>query len=171
MVKNGEKWAINRANFKKMSELPQMQQPYGDEFLKQLDDKRRVTIPAKWRFKGDDADNSYFAIATSYGSIEVLPPQRTAVLLENISKISIANPAKRKALARFLKNSCTFGCDKQGRVMLTEAILNHAGIKKEVCMVGMGSSFELWDPKRRDEWLNEDDDSIDEASLLEELGV
>ena len=55
--------------------------------------------------------------------------------------------------------------------MLTEAILNHAGIKKEVCMVGMGSSFELWDPKRRDQWLNEDDDSIDEASLLEELGV
>ena len=153
-----------------MSEIPQFTQPYADEFVKQLDDKRRVTIPAKWRFKGEDADNSYFAIATSYGSISVLPPQRTAILLENISKISIANPAKRRALARFMKNSCTFGCDKQGRVMLSEAILNHAGIKKDICMVGMGSSFELWDPKRRDKWL-EEDDSVDEASLLEELGM
>lgn len=154
-----------------MPELPQTYQPYADEFVKQLDDKRRITIPAKWRFKGDDADNSYFAIATSYGSIAVLPPQRTAILLENISKISIANPAKRKALARFLKNSCTFGCDKQGRVMLSEAVLAHAGIKKDICMVGMGSSFELWDPVRRNKWMEDDTDSVDEASLLEELGM
>ena len=154
-----------------MAEIAQSYQPYADEFIKQLDDKRRVTIPAKWRFKGDDADNSYFAIATSYGSIAVLPPQRTAILLENISKISIANQAKRRALAKFLKNSCTFGCDKQGRVMLSEAVLAHAGITKDICMVGMGSSFELWNPQRREKWLADDSETVDEASLMEELGM
>ena len=35
---------------------------YAGKFSKQLDEKRRITIPAKWRFKGDDAENSYLAM-------------------------------------------------------------------------------------------------------------
>lgn len=170
MVKNGEKWAIDRAKRTKMAELPHREKPCIGEFTKQLDEKRRITIPAKWRFDGDNADDAYIAIATNYGSIEVLPPSRAAALMENISKISIVNPDKRKALARFLKASCTFGCDKQGRIMLSEPILKRAGIKKDVCLVGMGTSFELWDPKRRDEWMSEGDDA-DDISIAEELGL
>ena len=152
--------------------LELIQQACGEQFTKQLDDKRRVTLPSKWRFNGDDAENSYFAIATKYGAITVLPPKRTAKLLENISKISIANSAKRKALARFLENSCTLSCDKQGRIMLSEAILKHAGITKDILMVGMGDTFDLWNPERRQKWLEEDNgDEIDEESLLEELGM
>ena len=144
---------------------------YAGDFVKQLDDKRRVTIPAKWRFEGDTADDAYLAIVTNYGAIEVLPPQRASILLENISKISIANPAKRRALARFMQDSCTFGCDKQGRVMLSEAILNRVGITKDICLSGMLTSFELWNPERREQFLAEEDDSIDESALLEDLGV
>ena len=154
-----------------MMEVSQRQKPCIGEFTKQLDEKRRLTIPAKWRFDGDNADDAYIAIATNYGSIEVLPPARAQALMENISRISIANPAKRKALARFLQDSCTFGCDKQGRAMLSESILKRAGIGKDVYMVGMGTSFELWDPKRRESWMNEDDPSVDDISIAEELGL
>ena len=38
---------------------------YAGKFSKQLDEKRRITIPAKWRFKGDDAENSYLAGKTN----------------------------------------------------------------------------------------------------------
>ena len=154
-----------------MPELPQKFKTYASKFVKQLDEKRRVTSPSKWRFEGDDADNAYLAIVTSYGAIEVLPPQRAAIILENISKISVANPAKRRVLAKFLENSCTFGCDKQGRIMLNEDILKRAGIEKDVCLAGMGTSFELWNPQKREEWLAQSDDSIDEISLAEELGM
>jgi len=143
---------------------------YAGEFNKQLDEKRRVTIPSKWRFRGDEADNSYLAIPTVYGSISVLPPTMMAELHAKISKISMANPEKRRALSKFMSQSCTFGCDKQGRVMLGEAILKRAGVKKDVRMVGMGSTFEIWDPETRDAWLGESA-SEDDAALLEELGL
>ena len=78
-----------------MPELLQEPNFYAGEFSKQLDEKRRVTIPAKWRFKGDEAENSYLAIPTTYGSISVMPPQMIADLHSKISKISMANPAKR----------------------------------------------------------------------------
>ena len=74
-------------------------------------------------------------------------------------------------MARFLQDSCTFGCDKQGRAMLSESILKRAGIGKDVYMVGMGTSFELWDPKRRESWMNEYDPSVDDISIAEELGL
>ena len=126
-----------------MSEVSTEPNFYAGEFSKQLDEKRRVTIPAKWRFKGDEAENSYLAIPTTYGSISVMPPQMIADLHSKISKISMANPAKRKALSKFLSKSCTFGCDKQGRIMLGETILSHVGIAKDVCLVGMGATFAL----------------------------
>lgn len=104
---------------------------YAGKFSKQLDEKRRITIPAKWRFKGDDAENSYLAMPTTYGSIAVLPPSMTADLYQKISKISMTNPAKRRAVQRWMEQSSTFGCDKQGRVMLDEDLLKLAGIKRK----------------------------------------
>ena len=166
MGKIGGKWRKNKS----MPELLQEPNFYAGEFSKQLDEKRRVTIPAKWRFKGDEAENSYLAIPTTYGSISVMPPQMIADLHSKISKISMANPAKRKALSKFLSKSCTFGCDKQGRIMLGETILSHVGINKDVCLVGMGATFEIWDPKAREKWLGESSEQ-DEIALLEELGL
>jgi len=146
---------------------------YAGKFSKQLDEKRRVTIPAKWRFKGDIEENSYLAIPTTYGSISVLPPSVKAELLQKISKISMANPSKRRVLQRWMEQSDTFGCDKQGRAMLNEELLMTAGITKDICMVGMGSTFEIWNPQKRKEWLGETNETTkaEDAALLEELGL
>ena len=99
-----------------------------------------------------------------------MPPRMIADLHSKISKISMANPAKRKALSKFLSKSCTFGCDKQGRIMLGETILSHVGIAKDVCLVGMGATFEIWNPETRAKWLGESSEQ-DEVALLEELGL
>ena len=155
--------------------MPETQQElifYAGEFEKQLDDKRRVTIPAKWRFKGDNSENSYFAIPTLYGAVSVLPPSMMRQLLDKISKISMANAQKRRVLSKFMSQSCTFGCDKQGRIMLDETTLARAGIKKTAKLVGMGATFEIWDPERRNKWLAQSEgDGAEDAALLEELGL
>ena len=46
------------------------------------------------------------------------------------------------------------------------------GITKDILMVGMGDTFDLWNPERRQKWLESDDgEEIDEETLLEELGM
>ena len=156
-----------------MSEEHTVGDTYAGTFMKVLDEKRRITIPAKWRFKDDDGENSYLAILVKYGTynaVRVMPPDMAAELRSKISKIPITNVAKQRALAKFLQNACTFGCDKQGRIMLDESILAKADIKKEVCMAGMGANFDLWNPEHRADWLGESPDD-DDTALLEELGI
>ncbi len=143
---------------------------YADVFAKQLDEKHRLCIPAKWRFKGDEGENSYLAILTNYNAILVMPPDMAAELRSKISKISIANPQKRRALAKFMENACTFGCDKQGRIKLNDTILTKAQITKEACFAGMGGTFEIWNPKLREQWLGESSPE-DDAALIEEFGI
>ena len=60
-------------------------------------------------------------------------------------------------------------CD-EGRIMLDESILTKAHITKEVCLAGMNSTFEIWNPKHRDEWLGESTPE-DDINLLEDLGI
>lgn len=141
------------------------------EYTKTLDDKRRVALPSKWRFLGDDSEETYLAIqATSYKAIIVMPPEKTALLREKISRISIANPNKRRALAKFLQNAQTFGCDKQGRIMLSEALLKYADISKDVCIAGNELDFEIWNPKLRAKWLAQST-AEDDTALIEEFGI
>jgi DNA-binding transcriptional regulator/RsmH inhibitor MraZ len=54
--------------------------------------------------------------------------------------------------------------------MLGETILSHVGIAKDVCLVGMGATFEIWNPETRAKWLGESSEQ-DEVALLEELGL
>ncbi len=137
---------------------------YAGAFTRPLDEKRRFTIPAKWR--GD----SFLAMPNTYGAITVLPPEMVEKIYEAVSKVSLANPQKRRAISLILERSEPFGCDKQGRVMLGEEILAHAGIEREARVVGVGSTFEIWNPKRRDEWAKQGG-PVDLSSALEELGI
>ena len=37
--------------------------------------------------------------------------------------------------------------DTEGRVSFTEKLLNHAKINKNILFVGLGETFQIWDPK------------------------
>ena len=154
-----------------MAEIPRETIFFAGEYEKQLDDKRRLTIPAKWRFKGDDADNTFLAVANVYGYITVLPPDMVADLYQKISKVNITNAAKHRAISNFLKMSDRFGCDKQGRIVISERLAKYAGLESgDVYMVGAGATFEIWNPKRRSKYAGEDYDESD-AATLDELGI
>ena len=103
---------------------------YAGEFAKQLDEKRRVSFPTKWRFAGDEDDNSYLAIVQDDEYISILPPKEMALMREKISQVSKKNKVKQTAIRKMMKDSYTFGCDKHGRIMFTEAVLKRVGIDK-----------------------------------------
>ena len=37
--------------------------------------------------------------------------------------------------------------DSEGRVSLTQKLLNHARIKNNILFVGLGKTFQIWEPK------------------------
>ncbi len=147
---------------------------YAGEFAKQLDEKRRVSFPTKWRFAGDEDDNSYLAIVQDDEYISILPPKEMALMREKISQVSKKNKVKQTAIRKMMKDSYTFGCDKHGRIMFTEAVLKRVGIDKEICLVGNGNTFEVWNPEKYKQvtegTAQAEDENVDYDEVLEEMG-
>ena len=37
--------------------------------------------------------------------------------------------------------------DSEGRVLIAEKLLNHAKIKNNILFIGLGKTFQIWEPK------------------------
>ena len=46
-----------------------------------------------------------------------------------------------------LSESLNLQFDTEGRVSFTEKLLNHAKIKNNILFVGLGKTFQVWEPK------------------------
>lgn len=115
---------------------------YVGEFAHNLDAKGRLTIPSKWRFRGDEAD-VYLALPNPGGFITVYPPKMIDRFEEQVSKIGLGDPEGQKILMQLGAMSHSFGCDKQGRINLNEKLIQHAGLKKQAVLVGNFSYFSI----------------------------
>lgn len=150
---------------------------YTGEFQHTLDGKNRVTIPAKWRPSKDDASGGkaqFVLIPNPTGYIGVYPESKIAELYQKSDELSMADPKKRLALRKISRITETIVCDSQGRITLTEKLLEHAGISKDCTLTGMFASFEIWNPERYEQQLDDSfdvemDDSF--SATLRELGL
>ena len=79
-------------------------------------------------------------------SIEAWPQDR----IEKISNaIESLNPFEEKRdffATSILSDSENLQFDTEGRVSLSEKLLNHAKIKYNVLFVGLGKTFQIWEP-------------------------
>ncbi|MDQ8204401.1 hypothetical protein [Pelagicoccus sp. SDUM812003] len=112
-----------------------------------LDSKNRLTIPSKWRFDGDTED-VFLALPDPSGSILVLPPKQVDKLFEEIESQRISDEDAQLLQDKLFSQAYSFGCDKQGRMNLTEELLEHSGITKEAIVVGRMTTFRIWSPER-----------------------
>ena len=71
--------------------------------------------------------------------------------IEKLSNtIDSLNPfeEKRDYFATSILSECiNLQFDTEGRVSLTEKLLDHAKIKNNILFVGLGKTFQIWDPK------------------------
>ena len=115
------------------------------EFVHSVDDKGRITIPSKWRIKGDDS--TYLALSNPGGYVIVYPPRMVARLEEKVAEARMSDASAQVLLMELFSKAHSFGCDKQGRINLTDKLLVHASIRKKAVLVGSGTFFTVWGEK------------------------
>lgn len=111
-----------------------------------VDVKKRVSIPAAFRkaLGGEDTVILWPAIARpclTGGGARLLNGYHRAV-----RRLKPGDP-RRYALEREIfsrAQPCKF--DEGGRIVIDAAHLLHAGIGERVLFIGLGDSFEIWDP-------------------------
>ena len=131
-----------------------------------LDAKNRLNVPAKFRA----AFSSGVVLAKGLEPCVALwAPDTferwTESFLSNLNPVS---PERRKLTRYFAGSSFDVELDSAGRVTLNNALLEHAGIQKDVVVVGNLDHIEIWD---RDRW-NEDQQALNAevSGIAESLG-
>jgi MraZ protein len=118
---------------------------FSGEFRPLLDEKKRLTIPARWRSAA--LDDIFIVKSLHRGCLAAMPQ---AVLLEMGEKaggqqLSVADHQAFKD--HFFASAVTCPIDSQGRLVLGDDLCRFAGIKKEVVVAGGGSKFDIWSPE------------------------
>lgn len=112
-----------------------------------LDSKNRLTIPSKWRFDGDTED-VFLALPDPSGAIVVLLPKQVQKLLAQIEDQKLSDEDAQEVQDNLFSQAVSFGCDKQGRVKLSDELLEHADITKEAIVIGRMTTIRIWSPDR-----------------------
>lgn len=135
-------------------------------FEHSLDAKNRLSIPA--RFRAAFADGVVLA-KDSEPCVGVWTPSAHEETVG--AALADRNPLgrERKRVSRYLQaNSWDLEMDKASRVTVPSALIEHAGLEREVVVAGVGDHLELWS---RERWESEQQ-SLDEdiGELTESLG-
>ena len=131
-----------------------------------LDAKNRLSIPARFR----TAFSGGVVLAKDPAPcLAIWPPETHEAIIQRA--LGQLNPmgAEYRKLSRFFQgNSFDVELDAAGRITLPPPLLAHAGIEKEVVVVGVGDHLEVWG---RERWTGEQrslDAEIEEVT--EQLG-
>ncbi len=131
-----------------------------------LDAKNRLNVPAKFRA----AFSSGVVLAKGLEPcVAVWAPDTferwTESFLSNLNPVS---PERRKLTRYFAGSSFDAELDSAGRVTLNQALIEHAGIQKEIVIVGNLDHIEIWD---RDRWSDDQQAlNAEVAGIAESLG-
>ena len=116
-------------------------------FENKIDKKGRVSVPATFRSHLNSLGYNGFISYPSFNhaALEACSQDRIEKLSSTIDSL---NPfeEKRDFLQLILSDSENLQFDTEGRVSLSEKLLNHAKIKNNVLFVGLGKTFQIWEP-------------------------
>ena len=136
------------------------------EYKHALDPKKRLFIPAKHR---DELGSSFMIVRDMREScLKIHSLESWQAFVEPIKKMPRAQSEK---IMRFLhSDALTAEPDSQGRVVLSNSLIEHAKIVKDAVVVGCGGYVEIWAAEEYERVMNEE--NMDEMlAALEALGL
>lgn len=125
-----------------------------------IDAKGRVSVPSVFR-SAISAQNGATQSASSPLSSQgiFLYPSFTENAIEGgghalmndigtmVDRLDLFTEERDALAASLFADSHHLNFDADGRVSLPAALLAHAGIEKELCFVGLGGKFQIWNPQ------------------------
>jgi MraZ protein len=128
-----------------------------------LDEKDRVTIPARFR---DALADGVILLKGLDPCVEVYPVQEFAHFEErDLAGLSALSRDQRRMRRRVYAHSVDEALDSSGRVRITGHLMDHAGLEDQCVIVGVGEYLEIWSPGA---WGSEDAEVDAQANQIAE---
>ena len=88
----------------------------------------------------------------NHSALEACSQDRIEKLSNTIDSLNPFEEKRDYFATSILSESVNLQFDTEGRVSLTEKLLTHAKIKNNILFVGLGKTFQIWEPKLFDKF-------------------
>ena len=132
-----------------------------------IDDKGRLTIPAKYRAllaKGMVVTRGFDQ------NLMLFPIDGWEELAARIAERPLSDESVRSFRRRVFSGAMDLAADKQGRILLPQYLRDFAGINGEVVVAGMFNYLEIWSTENWETVRASIEDNND-AARWEDLGI
>tara|TARA_B100002019_G_C21256245_1_gene594024 strand:+ start:1733 stop:2191 length:459 start_codon:yes stop_codon:yes gene_type:complete len=112
-----------------------------------LDSKGRLAIPAKYRqaLSLDCEGKMVCTIDIKQPCLLLYPLPEWQIIEQKLTRLSSMTPAERRLQRLLLGHADDCEMDKNGRLLISAPLRQHAGLEKKLMLVGQLNKFELWD--------------------------
>ena len=114
-----------------------------------IDKKGRVSVPATFRSHLSTLGYNGFISYPSFNhyALEACSQDRIEKLSDSIDSLNPFEEKRDYFATSVMSESVSLQFDTEGRVSFTEKLLDHAKIKNNILFVGLGKTFQIWEPK------------------------
>jgi MraZ protein len=119
-----------------------------------LDSKNRLTIPTRYREElfADCQGKMVCTIDIQHPCLLLYPLPEWEEIELKLCELSSMNPQERLLQQVLLGNASDCEIDKSGRLLIHGPLRKHAGLKKNLMLVGQLRKFEIWNDSA---WQNQ----------------
>lgn len=139
------------------------------EFNHSIDAKGRLIIPSKLR----ESLGEHFVITKGMdGCLFLYPDDEWKSFEDKLRTLPLTNRKARDFKRFFLGSAVDGEVDKQGRVLLSSALREHAHLEKEVVLAGVLDKVEIWSKEAWEARTADIEENIEDiANDMEDLGL
>jgi MraZ protein len=112
--------------------------------LYNIDDKGRVTIPARFR---DSLEDGAYLTKGFDGNLTIIPAAQFNHMYNNVNELSLTDPVARRFKRYFFANASKIEFDKLSRILIPQYLRDAAHLKGEAVVTGVGDNIEIWAPE------------------------
>jgi MraZ protein len=120
------------------------------QFHHNLDEKGRLTIPA--RFRDMLAAEGAYVLQGFDHNLIVLPALTFEAISRRLSKMNLTDPTARLLKRLVFSTADRVEVDRAGRILLPQFLRQAASLDSDVVIVGAGDYFEIWSSE---EWAGQ----------------
>jgi MraZ protein len=111
-----------------------------------IDSKGRLIFPS--RLRDELEENQTMLMPSPDPCIEVWSGEPWRDYEAKLLGQSKSDPSKRGVVRELFSAAHSDKVDSQGRITITQELRDHAGITRDVVIVGAGDHAEIWDPEQ-----------------------
>ena len=135
-----------------------------------LDAKGRVSLPAK--FRGGIPSGRLVVSKGLEGCLYVTPIDGFGDSMARLLASNEYDPEARRLRRFFMSGATEVDLDSAGRVTLSASLREHAGLTKDVTIIGAGERIEIWDSSTWETYNDETAVNLEgSAADLAEKGI